>query len=382
MQFIKQMRPVKFWLVLVAVVIAIASLGVSHSLMTDLSAEERERMEVWAEAMKNLQIADANTDLTMVLKVLNANHTIPVVVVDQNGEVQTYRNIEILSNDTVTALTDKVERFKYEGNSIRMDLNENGDYLDVCYGSSLMLTRLAIYPYVQLAVVLIFVLIAIFALLSAKKAEQNKVWVGLSKETAHQLGTPISSLMAWVELLKMQYPQDDLIPAMAEDVERLQMIANRFSKIGSIPELEDANLKDLLIRVTDYIAHRASDKVNIITQLPDALPPIRLNVALFEWVIENLCKNAIDAMGGVGNLVISVHETSKHWHIDVADTGKGIDKRYFETVFTPGYTTKKRGWGLGLSLVRRIIVEYHSGRIFIKQSEINKGTIFRIELKK
>jgi len=381
MHFIKEIRPIKFWLVSAAIVIAIASLYVSHSLIGDLSAEERVRMEVWAEAMKNLQTADGNTDLTMVLKVLNANHTIPVIVVNQYEEVQTSRNIE-LSADTISALKEELEHLRREGSCIRIDLNGDGDYLNVYYGSSLMLTRLAAYPYVQLIVVLIFVLIAIFALLSSKKAEQNKVWVGLSKETAHQLGTPISSLMAWTELLKAQYPQDDLIPAMAEDVERLQMIANRFSKIGSIPELEDTDLKALLERVTDYIAHRTSDKVKICTNLPAELPPVQLNAALFEWVIENLCKNAIDAMDGVGALVISVQETSKYCYIDVADTGKGIDKRHFETVFAPGYTTKKRGWGLGLSLARRIVVEYHSGRIFVKQSEINKGTIFRIELKK
>ena len=391
MRFIKEIHPIKFWLVLAAMVIAVASLYVSHSLISDLSAEERVRMEVWAEAMKNLQTADGNTDLTMVLKVLNANPTIPVIVVDQNEDVQTYRNIELSSADTIVSLKEKLSDFNREGNCIRIDLNGGGDYLNVYYGPSLMLTRLAVYPYVQLTVVLIFVLIAIFALLSSKKAEQNKVWVGLSKETAHQLGTPISSLMAWMELLKTQYPQDDLIPAMAEDVERLQMIANRFSKIGSAPEMEevdlrillkDADLKALLERVTDYIAHRTSDKVKISTHVPDSLPPVRLNVALFEWVIENLCKNAVDAMGGVGVLVISVQETSRYWCIDVADTGKGIDKRYFETVFAPGYTTKKRGWGLGLSLARRIVVEYHSGSIFVKQSEINKGTIFRIELKK
>lgn len=382
MHFIKQFRPVKFWLVLAAIMIAIASLYVSHTLISDLSTEERVRMEVWAEAMKNLQTADADTDLTMVLKVLNANHTIPVIVTDQNEVVQTYRNIEISSTDTIATLEEKLVRFSREGNFIRINLNGEGDYLNVYYGTSLMLTRLAVYPYVQLTVVLIFVLIAIFALLSSKKAEQNKVWVGLSKETAHQLGTPISSLMAWTELLKAQYPQDNLIPAMTEDVERLQMIANRFSKIGSIPELEEADLKALLERVTDYIAHRTSDKVKIITRLPDEIPPVRINASLFEWVIENLCKNAIDAMGGVGTLHISVQETSRYWQIDVADTGKGIDKRNFEAVFAPGYTTKKRGWGLGLSLARRIVEEYHSGHIFVKQSEIDKGTIFRIELKK
>lgn len=382
MHFIKQIRPIKFWLVLVAVMIAIASLYVSHSLISDLSTEERVRMEVWAEAIKNLQTADANTDLTMVLKVLNANHTIPVIVTDQNEVVQTFRNIGISSVDTITALKEKLTQFNHEGNHFRINLNEQGDYLNVYYGASLMLTRLAVYPYVQLTVVLIFVLIAIFALLSSKKAEQNKVWVGLSKETAHQLGTPISSLMAWTELLHTQYPQDNLIPSMKEDVERLQVIANRFSKIGSVPELEETNLRTLLEQVADYIAHRTSQKIKIVTRLPDEMPMLRLNASLFEWVIENLCKNAIDAMGGVGTLLISVKETSRYWLIDVADTGKGIDKRYFETVFAPGYTTKKRGWGLGLSLARRIVTEYHSGRIFVKQSEINKGTIFRIELKK
>lgn len=380
----KKARLIKFWLVLAAILIAIASLYVSHALINDLSNEERVRMELWAEAMKNLQTADENTDLTMVLRVLNANHTIPVIVTERTGEVQTYRNIALSSSDTIAVLKEKLRNFDSEGHCIRIDLDDdaNGDYLNVYYAPSLLLTRLAVYPYIQLTVVLIFVLIAIFALLSSKKAEQNKVWVGLSKETAHQLGTPISSLMAWSELLKSKYPLDELLPAMAEDVERLQVVANRFSKIGSIPELENVDVKLLLEKVTDYISHRTSDKVKIMTRLPDELPMLRLNAALFEWVIENLCKNAIDAMGGVGTLTISVQNTSKYCYIDVADTGKGIDRRNFETIFAPGYTTKKRGWGLGLSLARRIVVDYHSGRIFVKQSEINKGTIFRIELKK
>ena len=381
MQFI-DIRRIKVVLVLSAIVIAVASLYISHQLVRDLSMEERLRMEVWAEAMRAFNTADEKTDLNLVLKVLNANNTIPVIVVGEAGDIQTYRNIDVASNDSVSFLYKRLEHLKQYGSVIRINLSPGSDYIDVYYEDSLMLTRLSVYPYVQLGVVLIFVLVAIFALLSSKKAEQNKVWVGLSKETAHQLGTPISSLMAWTELLKSEYPSDGLIPCMAEDVARLQMIANRFSKIGSIPELEDADLKALLERVTDYIAHRTSDKVKISTHVPDSLPLVRLNVALFEWVIENLCKNAVDAMGGVGVLVISVQETSRYWCIDVADTGKGIDKRYFETVFVPGYTTKKRGWGLGLSLARRIVVEYHSGSIFVKQSEINKGTIFRIELKK
>ena len=264
--------------------------------------------------------------------------------------------------------------------------NLSGDVCTTLFGSTsiltLTITEVWLCAGLSMAVVLIFVGVAIFALLTSKKAEQNMVWVGLSKETAHQLGTPISSLMAWVELLKVQYPNDTLIPSMSEDVERLQMIANRFSKIGSAPELKAVDLRMLLEHVVEYMRHRTSDKVRIVMRMPDNLPKVRLSVELFEWVIENLCKNAVDAMNGVGCLTISVEEGVKYWYIDVSDTGKGIDKRHFEDVFAPGYTTKKRGWGLGLSLARRIVMEYHSGRIFVKQSELNRGTTFRIELKK
>jgi len=358
MQFI-DIRRIKVILVISAVIIAVASLYFSHRLVKDLSMEERLKMEVWAEAMRAFSVADENVDLNLVLKVLNANNTIPVIVSDAEGNIQTYRNIEIASNDSVAFLYKQLERFKQNGSVIRINLSSGSDYNDVYYQDSLMLTRLSVYPYVQLGVVLIFVLVAIFALLSSKKAEQNKVWVGLSKETAHQLGTPISSLMAWTELLKSAYPSDNLIPCMTEDVARLQMIANRFSKIGSAP-----------------------NKVAIITHLPENAIIIPLNASLFGWVIENLCKNAIDAMDGVGKITVSVIESATRWYIDVEDTGKGIIKSKHQTIFTPGYTTKKRGWGLGLSLARRIVEEYHSGRIFVKQSELNKGTVFRIELKK
>ena len=381
MQFI-DIRRIKVVLVLSAIVIAVASLYISHQLVRDLSMEERLRMEVWAEAMRAFNTADEKTDLNLVLKVLNANNTIPVIVVGEAGDIQTYRNIDVASNDSVSFLYKRLEHLKQYGSVIRINLSPGSDYIDVYYEDSLMLTRLSVYPYVQLGVVLIFVLVAIFALLSSKKAEQNKVWVGLSKETAHQLGTPISSLMAWTELLKSEYPSDGLIPCMSEDVARLQMIANRFSKIGSAPEMEEVDLRILLKEVTEYIAHRTSDKVKIVTHLPETSVTLPLNASLFGWVIENLCKNAIDAMDGVGRITISVTDSSNRWYIDVEDTGKGIIKSKHQTVFTPGYTTKKRGWGLGLSLARRIVEEYHSGRIFVKQSELNKGTVFRIELKK
>ena len=229
---------------------------------------------------------------------------------------------------------------------------------------------------------MIFVVIAIFALLSSKRAEQNKVWVGLSKETAHQLGTPISSLMAWVEILKEQYPQDALIPEMDQDVQRLQRIADRFSKIGSLPEPVDASMNEVLAHVVDYMDRRTSKKVEMVCHVPEHDVVVKMNASLFEWVIENLCKNAVDAMEGAGRIVLTLTDDDGRVAVEVQDNGKGIRKKDVKNVFTPGFTTKKRGWGLGLSLARRIVEDYHHGRIFVKQSEVGKGTTFRIELKR
>ena len=245
-----------------------------------------------------------------------------------------------------------------------------------------MLKRLAAYPYIQLGIVLVFAVVAIFALLSSKRAEQNKVWVGLSKETAHQLGTPISSLMAWTEVLRETYPDDELLPELDNDVRRLQMIAERFSKIGSAPELKPENLNEVIHRVSDYIGRRASNRVSLLTRLPQQPIFANLSAPLFEWVVENLCKNAIDAMEGAGTITITAREETARYVVEVQDTGKGIAKNHFTSVFKPGFTTKKRGWGLGLSLAKRIVEEYHRGRIFVKQSELGKGTTFRIELRK
>lgn len=385
MQWTDRIRQVKIILVVAAIVIAVASLIVSHYLIKDLEQEEHNRMEVWAEAMRTLNIADENTDLNLVLKVLNENNTIPVVVMDKKGNVSEFRNVTLTSDnqkDSVKEVTRIGERFLAMGNKINITLDKSkNEYITVCYGESLMLQRLSWYPFVQLGVVLLFVVIAIFALMSSKRAEQNKVWVGLSKETAHQLGTPISSLMAWVEVLKEQYPNDDLIPELDKDVQRLQLISDRFSKIGSVPELAPSSLTEVLDHVIDYMDRRTSRSVKMIKDMPDHDVVVNLNASLFEWVIENLCKNAVDAMGGgPGSITLKVVELPSKVAIEVSDTGKGIRKKDIRNVFRPGFTTKKRGWGLGLSLAKRIIEEYHKGKIWVKSSEIGKGTTFRIEL--
>ena len=393
MQWTDQIRRVKILLVFAAVIIAVASLVVSHILIRDLAMEEHNKMEVWAEAMRTLNRADENTDINLVLKVINGNNTIPVIVLDSNGNVQAYRNIDIKdcenAEDTMRFVQYMGRKLMREDRDIRIAIDDSNtdsissaDYINVCYDDSVMLRRLASYPYIQLGVVMIFVVIAIFALLTSKRAEQNKVWVGLSKETAHQLGTPISSLMAWVEILKETYPDDDLIPEMNKDVKRLQLIADRFSKIGSLPEPVDTDLKEVMEHVIDYMDRRTSNKVKMVRDFPEGDIVVKINASLFEWVIENLSKNAVDAMGGEGTITLRIFEEPTKAVIEVTDTGKGIRKKDIRNVFRPGFTTKKRGWGLGLSLAKRIIEEYHKGKIWVKSSEVGVGTTFRIELKK
>ena len=384
MQWTDRIRQVKILLVIAAVVIAVVSLLVSHYLVRDLQREERAKMETWAEALRALNEADESTDLTLVLNVIQGNNTIPVIVMDSAGTVTDYRNIhmdEDTAEDSDAYVSAYGQRMLRSGDYIKIESDDSVDYQLVCYDESTLLKRLTQWPYVQLGIVMIFVVVAIFALLSSKKAEQNQVWVGLSKETAHQLGTPISSLMAWVEILKEQYPEDELIPEMSQDVHRLERIAERFSKIGSLPEPVDSSMNEVLEHVTAYMDHRTSKKVEIIRQLPDHEVIVKMNASLFEWVIENLCKNAVDAMEGSGRIVLTLMEEADKVVIEVADNGKGIRKKDLKNVFTPGFTTKKRGWGLGLSLARRIVEEYHHGRIFVKQSEVGVGTTFRIEVK-
>ena len=399
MQWTDRIRQVKIILVVVAIVIAVASLLVSHLLVKDLQREERNKMEIWAEALNALNNADETTDLSLVLNVIQSNNTIPVIVMDSDGVVSDYRNIEIKAETDVDSGTyvsrygkrmfdrgDYIKIYLAESDSVVADSEEVPKdfqpYTLVCYDESILLRRLAQYPYWQLGIVMIFVVVAIFALLASKRAEQNKVWVGLSKETAHQLGTPISSLMAWVEILKENYPDDELIPEMDKDVKRLELVAERFSKIGSLPEPVDASMNQVLVHVVDYMNRRTSKKVDIMSHLPEEEVIVKMNAQLFEWVIENLCKNAVDAMEGRGRIDLTLIDEDHRVVVEVSDNGKGIRKKDIKNVFTPGFTTKKRGWGLGLSLAKRIVEEYHKGKIFVKESELGVGTTFRIEIQK
>ena len=384
MKWTDRLHNIRLLFIMVAVLIAFASVVGSHLLISELAREDATRMEVWAEAMRSLNAADEHTDLALVLKVINENHTIPVIVINRQGHVQTYRNVKLQGKNQADSIKDAVaqaQRMRTDGHVIRIMLDNRNDYIDVCYAESLLLRRLSWYPYVQLGVILLFAGLAVFALLTLKRAEQNHVWVGLSKETAHQLGTPISSLMAWMEMMKEAYPDDKLLSEMDNDVKRLQLIADRFSKIGSQPTPEQADLIAVLQRVVAYMDSRTSRTVVIMLHASAEKVMLNLNVSLFEWVIENLCKNAVDALEGrSGRIDIYVMQKEQTVVIDLVDTGKGIRQKDMKNVFRPGFTTKQRGWGLGLSLARRIVEEYHHGKIFVKQSEVGQGTTFRIIL--
>ena len=363
-----------------SLVIIVVSMVFTNRLAKSLAQEEQRKIELWAEATQRFVLADENTDIDFILSVIEGNTTIPVVVVDDKGNLLQSRNVSEPLRDKELFYKKLITRLKSEREAIVVDYGDMKQY--IYYDDSRLLTQLYYYPYVQIGVVVVFLLISFFAFLSSKNAEQNKVWVGLSKETAHQLGTPISSLLAWVALLKSRYQDDKLLPDMEKDVNRLRVIAERFSKIGSAPDLQVVSLNAALDNAVQYMSKRASQQVVIQTHynIKDEVF-IRLNIPLFEWVVENLCKNAIDAMTGKGSIDIYVTKLVDQLIIDFKDSGKGIERNNFKNVFKPGYTTKQRGWGLGLSLVKRIIENYHDGKIYVKHSELGKGTTFRIELK-
>jgi K+-sensing histidine kinase KdpD len=369
-----------------AALITIASTLYASKLAKDLASEERKKMELWAEAIRLFatEPAQANgmdNSLKLSLKIIEGNANIPVVLVDDHGNLIDYKNIDLKDPNNPEELNQRVQDILHQNQVIPIQLGDKTTHY-IYYQDSYLLRKLTYFPFIQLLVMFVFLAVTLFALSTSKRAEQNRVWVGLSKETAHQLGTPISSLMAWVELLKLKDIDPKLLGEMEKDTLRLQTIAERFSKIGSKSETHPQDLIPALEKALQYMRDRSSKKITFTTELPNQPALVSLNVPLFEWVIENLCKNAIDAMGTHGRISVRLTQERAHWLLDVSDTGKGITKSNFKNVFKPGYTTKARGWGLGLSLVKRIIEENHNGKIFIKSSELGKGTTFRIVLNK
>lgn len=392
-----------------AAVVVAAFLYISNNLLKELAAQERQRMEIWADATKRIvSIGSADTtgeetsgelsgDIDFLLSIIERNTTIPVLLTDDGGNILQHRNFDLpepesagefgeLSPANEAFLKDKLEQLSTSNNVIHITISPGLDQ-HLYYEDSKLLRRLSYFPYIQLVVMLVFIAVVYFAVLSTKKAEQNKVWVGLSKETAHQLGTPISSLMAWMELLPGLGVDGEVIDEMNKDVQRLNTIASRFSKIGSVPKMEPADLNCIVGKAAEYMSTRISRRIALTASLgsgngPDTPGelPVMACAPLFEWVMENLTKNAVDAMDGEGRIHIATFAERDKAVIEVSDTGKGIPRRNFDNVFNPGFTTKKRGWGLGLALARRIITEYHKGRIFVKASTPGKGTTFRIEI--
>ncbi len=363
--------------IVVLAVIVFSSTYFTNRLVKNLSDEEKNRMEILAEATRYLIEAKENEDLSFVMKIISMNTTIPVIIIDENDNLVNSRNIKV-KGDEDKFFKEKIQEFKTKNLPIEISFT-TGEKQYFYYGDSLLLIQLSYFPLVQLIIIVVFCAVVLYALLSTKKAEQNQVWVGLSRETAHQLGTPISSLLAWVEILKSEDIDPKLMEEMSKDVNRLSVIAERFSKIGSKPDFEKFDLGEVLDNALNYMRNRVSQKVKINSYIEPGIV-LPLNVPLFEWVIENLCKNAIDAMEGDGKIDVNVWREGNEVLMDIKDSGRGVPKSRFKTIFNPGYTTKKRGWGLGLSLVKRIIEEYHGGKIFVKSSEANKGTTFRIIL--
>ncbi len=373
-------RNLKYAFIIGAVLIAIASVVVSDMLIRKLAHEERVRMEIWTEAYRVLTTENTDQNLMVFLRIIEGNTSIPVILCDDAGNILSHRNIDVRGSDEDAFLKRKVTEFKSKNPPISVEIGPNS-YQYLYYDDSILLKRLLMYPYVQLSVVFVFILLAFLALASTKRAEQNKVWVGLSKETAHQLGTPISSLIAWIEYLKTKEVDGTYLHEMEKDVKRLEVIADRFSKIGSDPALKPLNVNEAIRSACDYMSTRISSKIRIETEFSDQALFVMMNESLFSWVIENLTKNAVDAMEGQGVITFRTGSRKQRVWIEVTDTGKGIPKSRFQTIFNPGYTTKKRGWGLGLSLVRRIVETTPGSEIYVKSSEIGKGTTFRIEMR-
>ena len=362
----------------ILLVIVVLSVSFTTRLANKFAEEEYRKIELWAEATRQLIMADEDDNIDLILSVMEGNTTIPVYMVDSAHQLLLSRNVREPKHNKEEFYQQRINNLRLSQEPIVVQVNEEVTQY-IYYEDSTLLRRLYWFPYVQLIVIVAFIAIAVIALIMAQRSEQNSLWVGLSKETAHQLGTPISSLNAWNELLKATYPNDALLPQMDEDIRRLQMIAERFSKIGSQPTLNQEALLPIVQSAMEYMRVRTSNKITY-TLHADTDCQVMVCKPLFEWVIENLCKNAIDSMEGKGEITLSLTKQENKVHLDITDTGKGIDRRHFKTIFKPGYTSKKRGWGLGLSLAKRIIEDYHRGKLFVKQSQIGVGSTFRITL--
>ncbi|MCF8224708.1 MAG: HAMP domain-containing histidine kinase [Bacteroidales bacterium] len=371
----------KYILLLSAVVIGAGSLFYTNQLVKTIASDERKKIELWAEATRILAnpVAGGN-DILFPLEVLENNTQIPVILTDDAGNVMAQRNLDSTRIRNKEYLAKMLQKMKSENDSIVIELGDN-NYQYLYYRNSNLLRKLAIFPYVQLGVIILFISVSYIAFSISRKAEQNKVWTGLSKETAHQLGTPVSSLSGWVELLKQSEAPTETILELEKDSERLVKIADRFSKIGSKPALKEQDVIQVIENSLTYIQARKAKSIYIKTIFPESPVIIPVNETLLDWVIENLCKNAMDAMDGSGTVTIRCSKGEGLVNIDIEDTGKGIPKSQFKNIFKPGFTTKKRGWGLGLSLAKRIVEGYHNGKIFVLLSDSGIKTIIRIVLK-
>ena len=374
----------KFALLVAAMAIGIASLWYTNNLVDKLSEQEKKHVELWAAAVRQLSdISIEAGDVSFALEVLRSNNTIPMVLTDSTGHVNSFRNLDSTKASSTAYMKQLIAEMNEEHDPIEIVFGKEGERNYVLYKDSMLLRQLRYYPYFQLGVISLFLLVSYLAFSSSRKAEQNQVWVGMAKETAHQLGTPLSSLMAWIEYLKSKGREEDHIEEMEKDISRLNTITERFSKIGSAPSISKENLIEVINYSLKYIKSRSSSKVELILENKHQHDiEASINIPLFEWVLENIFKNAVDSMNGEGSIKVKITDQQQFVYIDISDTGKGIPKSKFKTVFKPGYTSKSRGWGLGLSLSKRIIEEYHGGHIFIKSSEPNKGTTFRIVIPK
>ena len=382
MKFLRYNTFWKYFLLLIAVLIGLGSLIYTEYLVSKLKVEERKNVQLWAEATRLISMPDTIQNVEFLSTIIENNNTVPVILTDESDSIISSRNFDSHKAGDYSYIKNQLDKIKERNKPIINNL-ENGHYNLIYYKDSIILTMLIYYPYIQLGIIVFFILVSYLAFRSSRKAEQNQVWVGMSKETAHQLGTPTSSLAGWIEILEQKHPGISITKELALDVERLEKVTERFSRIGSKPLITNENIIEIISRTVDYLKSRTSSKVKInIDYNPEGKVEVPINSALFEWVIENVFKNAVDSMEGNGEITIKITESEKHALIDITDTGKGIPKSAFKKIFNPGFTTKQRGWGLGLSLAKRIIEEYHNGRIFVRQSEVGKGSCIRIVMNK